>query len=339
MRRGAPAPSVDLGSEMTGPAIPEVSVVIPIYNEEDSLPALFARLYPALDALGRSYELVLVDDGSRDSSPALLHEQFSHRPDVTRVVYLLKNVGQHMAVIAGFERARGDIVATLDADLQNPPEEIARLLERMDEGYDYVGSYRSERRDSAFRRVGSRVINRLRERLTRVHMTDHGSMLRAYSRRIVDIINQSREANTFVPALAYLYARRPTEIEVRHDKRAGGTSRHSFARLIQRNFDLITGFSIRSLQIFSTVGMTVSVGSVILYVVVLLYHTLHSSFPEALQKTWDRDLLQFFLIGVALFGIGLIGEYIVRISEQVRARPRYLVNAVLEERVYEQRRG
>jgi undecaprenyl-phosphate 4-deoxy-4-formamido-L-arabinose transferase len=317
---------------MTGVRAPEVSVVIPVYNEEAALPALFARLYPALDALARSYEVVLVDDGSRDRSPALLHDQFDRRPDVTRVVYLLTNFGQHMAVLAGFERARGDVVVTMDADLQNPPEEIGRLLERMDEGYDYVGSYRSERRDSAFRRVASRAINRLRERLTRIRMTDHGCMLRAYSRSIVDTINGSSEVNTFVPALAYLYARKPTEIEVRHEERAAGASQYSLGRLIKLNFDLITGFSVRPLQIFSAVGMTVSIGSVVLYVAVLLYYLLHSGFREALAHLWDRDVLEFFLIGMTLFGIGLVGEYIVRIYEQVRARPRYLVAAVLEKR-------
>jgi undecaprenyl-phosphate 4-deoxy-4-formamido-L-arabinose transferase len=317
---------------MTGVRAPELSVVIPVYNEEAALPALFTRLYPALDALGRSYEVVLVDDGSRDRSPALLHDQFDRRPEVTRVVYLLTNFGQHMAVLAGFERARGDVVVTMDADLQNPPEEIGRLLERMDEGYDYVGSYRSERRDSAFRRVASRAINRLRERLTRIRMTDHGCMLRAYSRSIVETINRSSEVNTFVPALAYLYARKPTEIEVRHEERAAGASQYSLGRLIKLNFDLITGFSVRPLQIFSAVGMTVSIGSVVLYVAVLLYYLLHSGFREALAHLWDRDVLEFFLIGMALFGIGLVGEYIVRIYEQVRARPRYLVAAVLEKR-------
>jgi undecaprenyl-phosphate 4-deoxy-4-formamido-L-arabinose transferase len=317
---------------MTGVRAPEVSVVIPIYNEEAALPALFARLYPALDALGRSYELVLVDDGSRDRSPALLHDQFDRRPDVTRVVYLLTNFGQHMAVLAGFERSRGDVVVTMDADLQNPPEEIGRLLERIDEGFDYVGSYRSERHDSAFRRAASQAINRLRERLTRIRMTDHGCMLRAYSRSIVDTINRSSEVNTFVPALAYLYARKPTEIEVRHEERAAGASQYSLGRLIKLNFDLITGFSVRPLQIFSTIGMTVSIGSVVLYVAVLLYYLVHSGFREALAHLWDRDVLEFFLIGVVLFGMGLIGEYIVRIYEQVRARPRYLVAAVLEKR-------
>jgi undecaprenyl-phosphate 4-deoxy-4-formamido-L-arabinose transferase len=311
---------------------PEISVVIPVYNEQASLPALFARLYPALDVLSRSYELILVDDGSRDRSAAMLREQFHRRPDVTRVVYLLTNFGQHMAILAGFERARGDIVVTLDADLQNPPEEIAKLLDKIDEGYDYVGSYRSVRNDSLFRRLASKSINALREHLTDIRMTDHGCMLRAYARNVIVTINQSREINTFVPALAYLYARSPTEIEVRHDERAAGASQYSLSRLVKLNFDLVTGFSVKPLQIFSAIGMLVAVGSVLLYLGVLAYQLYVAGIEGAIAHVWDRDVLEFFLMGVAVFGIGLTGEYIVRIHEQVKGRPRYLVAAVLEKR-------
>ena len=159
-----------------------ISVVIPVYNEEAVLPALFARLYPALDALGCTYEIVFVNDGSRDRSAAMLREQFQKRPDVTRVILFNGNFGQHMAIMAGFEHCRGERVVTLDADLQNPPEEIAKLLAKMDEGHDYVGSIRRERQDAAWRRWASRAMNRLRERLTHIRMTDQGCMLRAYDR-------------------------------------------------------------------------------------------------------------------------------------------------------------
>src|SRR5207237_3643808 len=144
---------------------PALSVVIPVYNEEAGLLALFARLYPALDALAITYEVVFINDGSRDRSAALLAEQFECRPDVTRVVLLNGNFGQHMAILAGFEHCRGERVVTLDADLQNPPEEIGRLLARMDEGYDYVGGVRSERHDTAFGRYGSRAMNAVRARI------------------------------------------------------------------------------------------------------------------------------------------------------------------------------
>lgn len=312
-------------------ATPQVSVVVPVYNEEASLPALFARLYPALDALGESYELILVDDGSRDRSMRLLREQFDRRPEVTRVVMLAANFGQHMAIMAGFEKSRGELVVTLDADLQNPPEEIARLVAAFRQGHDYVGSYRRTREDSLFRRVASRLMNRLRERLTDIRMTDQGCMLRAYGRNIVDAIVASAEVTTFIPALAYLYARSPVEVEVAHEPRAAGATKYSLVRLMQLNFDLVTNFSVLPLQLFSLLGMLVSIGAVVLYAVVLTARLLEgASWSTVWDTLWDRDILAFFLIGLVLFGLGLVGEYVGRIHEQVRGRPRYLVQAVLE---------
>jgi undecaprenyl-phosphate 4-deoxy-4-formamido-L-arabinose transferase len=307
----------------------KVSVVIPVYNEEAGLPALFARLYPALDALGLSYEVIFVNDGSRDRSAALLREQFAKRPDVTRVVLFNGNFGQHMAIMAGFERSRGERIVTLDADLQNPPEEIGRLLAKMDEGYDYVGGVRLERHDNALRRLGSRAMNALRRRITRIVMNDQGCMLRAYSRDIVDAINTCEEVNTFIPALAYTFARNPAEIEVAHERRAAGVSKYSLYSLIRLNFDLVTAFSVVPLQMFSLFGIAIAVGSVLVYLVVMVQRAIAGELG-GLQTFWDRDILQFFLTGIVLFGLGLVGEYVGRIYQQVRQRPRYLIQAVLE---------
>jgi len=312
-------------------AAPVLSVVIPVYNEEDVLPALFARLYPALDALGVTYEIVFVNDGSRDRSAAMLREQFQKRPDVTRVVLFNGNFGQHMAIMAGFEYVRGQRVVTLDADLQNPPEEIGKLLARMDEGHDYVGSIRRKRQDAAWRRWASRAMNGLRERLTHIRMTDQGCMLRAYDRTIVDAIRASREVSTFIPALAYSFAHNPAEIEVEHDERHAGESKYSLYKLIRLNFDLVTGFSVVPLQVFSLFGIFVSIVSVAVYVIVIAKRILAGE-ADSLWVIWDRDILQFFLTGVMLFGLGLIGEYVGRIYQQVRERPRYVVQAVLEKR-------
>jgi undecaprenyl-phosphate 4-deoxy-4-formamido-L-arabinose transferase len=307
-------------------------VVIPVYNEEAGLEALFARLYPALDALGATYEVIFVDDGSRDRSAALLREQWERRPDTTRVVLFNANCGQHLAIIAGFERCRGERVVTLDADLQNPPEEIGRLLAAMDQGHDYVGGWRREREDSWWRRIASRAMNRLRERLTHIRMTDQGCMLRAYSREIVAAVAASNEVSTFIPALAYTFARRPTEVEVAHEERAAGESKYSLYKLIRLNFDLITGFSLAPLQLFSMFGMLVSAASLATYLVVMVYRLFFVEWQGAIYVVWDRDILAFFLIGALLFGLGLIGEYVGRIYLQVRARPRYNVLAVLENR-------
>jgi len=312
---------------MTAPAL---SVVIPVYNEEAGLPALFARLYPALDALRVPYEVLFVNDGSRDASAALLADQFRARPDVTRVVLFNANYGQHMAIIAGFERVRGARIVTLDADLQNPPEEIGRLLAAMDDGADYVGGVRRVREDAWWRRVASRLMNRLRERITRIRMTDQGCMLRAYSREIVDAVAASREISTYIPALAYTFAHQPVEVEVAHEERAAGVSKYSLYRLVRLNFDLVTGFSLVPLQMFSLIGMLVAVGAVALYVFVIAQKLATGRYEEGLAAVWDRDILEFFLIGIVLFGLGIVGEYVGRIYQQVRERPRYTVRAVLE---------
>jgi len=311
-------------------AIPEISLVIPVYNEEAVLPALFARLYPALDALGRSYEVIFVDDGSHDRSVVLLREQFQRRADVTRVVLFAANFGQHRAILAGFAHARGRYLITLDADLQNPPEETARLLAELDAGHDYVGTIREQRQDVAWRRWASRFINRLRERTTRIRITDQGCMFRGYARSIVDAINQCTENNTFVPALAYTFASRPTEINVRHEDRSAGESKYSVYRLIKLNFDLMTGFSTVPMQLFSALGFAVSILSV-LFGIGLVVRRLVGGAEAAEQGIFTLFAIAFLLIGVTLFGLGLLGEYVGRIYEEVRRRPRYLIAAVLEQ--------
>jgi len=305
-----------------------LSVVIPVYNEELGLAQLFSRLYPALDKLNISYEIIFINDGSADRSAALLREQFQARPDVTRVVLFKGNYGQHMAIMAGFEHCRGERIVTLDADLQNPPEEIGSLLVAMDQGADYVGTIRKLRQDSLWRRVASRAMNRMRERITHIKMTDQGCMLRAYSRSIVQAINQTRDISTYIPALAYSFANRPVEIEVAHEERFAGESKYSFYALIQLNFDLMTGFSTKPLQIFSFIGIAISFLS-IGFVVFLAIRRLIVG-PEA-EGLFTLFGIAFFLIGITLFGIGLLGEYVGRIYEQVRLRPRYMIDAVLEE--------
>lgn len=310
---------------------PELSVVIPIYNEQAGLAHLFERLYPALDKLateGVSYEIVFVNDGSKDRSAVILSDQFRTRPDVTRVVLFNGNYGQHMAILAGFQASRGNIIVTLDADLQNPPEEIGALVAKMREGYDYVGSIRRERQDSFWRTCASRAMNYIREKTTHITITDQGNMLRAYGRNIIDLINQCSESNTFVPALAYTFARNPTEIIVEHEERVAGESKYSIYSLIRLNFDLMTGFSIMPLQLFSMFGMIMSAASGALVLLLLVRRFILGAEAEGLFTLFA---ISFFLMGTILFGIGLLGEYIGRIYQQVRGRPRFVVQTILEQ--------
>jgi undecaprenyl-phosphate 4-deoxy-4-formamido-L-arabinose transferase len=305
---------------------PILSVIIPVYNEQAVLPSLFERLYPALDALGRPYEVVFVNDGSKDGSVAMLREQYQRRPKETRVVLLQVNFGQHAAILAGFARSRGAYVITLDADLQNPPEEVGRLLSKLEEGYDYVGTWRAKRQDNWFRKYASRVVNVIRARLTGIRMADHGCMLRGYARPVIDAINATRENVTFIPALASIYSANPVEIEVQHDERIAGTSKYSLLKLIRLTFDLMTGFSTVPLQVFSLVGSVVSALSALLVVYMVVRRIALG--PEV-DGVFTLFAIVFFFLGIALFGIGLLGEYIGRIYLQVRQRPRYLIGAVL----------
>jgi undecaprenyl-phosphate 4-deoxy-4-formamido-L-arabinose transferase len=307
---------------------PKLSVVIPVYNEEAVLPTLFARLYPALDALHMPYEIVYVNDGSKDKSVALLRQQFLARPHETRVVLFHANFGQHSAVMAGLAYARGEYVVTLDADLQNPPEEIGKLTAKLEEGFDYVGTIRQQRQDSLWRRTFSKAINKIREWITPVRITDQGCMMRGYARSVVTALNQTREVNTFIPALASLYAMRPIEVPIAHEERFAGRSKYSLYSLIRLNFDLITGFSVVPLQLFSMVGMAVSFLSALFFVYLIVRRILIGSEAEGVFTLFG---IVFFFIGLALFGIGLLGEYVGRIYAQVRERPRYIVEAVLEE--------
>jgi undecaprenyl-phosphate 4-deoxy-4-formamido-L-arabinose transferase len=298
-----------------------------VYNEQEVLSILFERLYPVMDTLGRAYEIVFVNDGSSDSSAAILAQQFENRPDVTRVVSLSSNAGQHAALIAGFELTRGEFIITMDADLQNPPEEIPAIVEEMDRGFDYVGSIRASRHDKAWRHVASRMMNGLREKITNIRMTDQGCMLRGYSKEIVKEIAVSNESRTFIPALAYLYAARPTEITVAHEERAAGQSKYSLFKLIQLNFDLVTSFSSVPLQLISFTGIVVSIIS-LLFVCYLAYRRIFYG-PEV-EGVFTLFGITIFLMGLLLFSVGMLGEYIGRINGLVRRRKRFRVASVLE---------
>ncbi len=307
---------------------PYISVVIPVYNEAENLEPLFTRLTAVLDKLAKPYEIIFTNDGSRDNSIGLLHEFYRRRPREVRVIDFNGNFGQHMAIMAAFERVRGEVVITLDADLQNPPEEIPKLLAAIDAGHDVVGSYRKDRQDNWFHKYASRMLNLIRERTARIRMRDQGCMLRAYRRHIVDTIAASGETSTFIPALAVRYAANPAEVEVEHAARAAGTSKYRLYDLIRLNFDLMTGFSVVPLQLFTFFGMLVSVGS-LLFVGFLFIRRLIVG-PEA-EGVFTLFAILYFLVGVGIFGLGVIGEYVGRIYQEVRRRPRFIIREVIEQ--------
>ena len=318
-----------MGQPHEDAAVPYLSVVVPVYNEQENLKALHRRIADALDPLGRSWELILVDDGSRDRSRDVLETIQRDDPEHVRVVELLRNFGQHAAVFAGFSRTRGEVIVTLDADLQNPPEEIPVLLRKIDEGYDVVGGYRSAREDSWFRKAASRVVNRLTARATGVKMRDYGCMLRAYRRPIVEAMVETSEIATFIPALANTFARDVAEVEVAHAPRLGGRSKYSVRRLLRLNFDLMTGFSTLPLQFISYVGAFIAILGFAFGIYLFIRRLRHG--PEV-EGVFTLFAILFAFLGVQLFCLGLMGEYVGRIYAEVRHRPRYLVRRVREGR-------
>jgi undecaprenyl-phosphate 4-deoxy-4-formamido-L-arabinose transferase len=303
-----------------------VSIVVPVFNESANLPSLWARLKPVLDGLDRSWETVFVDDGSRDDSLAILLEIAAGEAGRVRVVELARNFGQHSAILAGFKLSRGEIVVTLDADLQNPPEEIPRLIAAIDEGNDVVGGWREERHDQAYRRYASRLQNRLTSIVVGVPMHDYGCMLRAYRRHIVETVVDCDEKAAFVPALANTFAKRVAEIPVGHDDRASGTSKYNLFSLAKLSLNLITGFSLIPIQMLSMTGIGISLLAVTMAVVLLAHRLIYG--PQEEGAVWTLFAVLFFFIGMIFLALGLIGEYAGRIYTEVRRRPTYIIRKI-----------
>lgn len=302
------------------------SVVIPVYNEEECLGTLFDRLTQVMDGLSQPYEIILINDGSRDRSSEILHQLHQKRPKNIVILEFNRNYGQHMAIMAGFEKSRGEIVITMDADLQNLPEDIPLLIQKVEEGYDVVGGIRTNRQDKLWRITVSKLHNWLREKLTKIHMVDEGCMLRAYRRSIVKAMAESGERSTFIPALAVTYASNPTDIPVRHAERLAGETGYNFYKLLRYNFDFFANFSRVPLEAFTLIGFTVSLLSVLLFIYLMIRRMIYGPDVEGMFTLFA---IQFFLSGILLMGLGIVGEYIGRIYEEVRQRPRYIIKTHL----------
>jgi undecaprenyl-phosphate 4-deoxy-4-formamido-L-arabinose transferase len=305
-----------------------ISIVIPVYNEAANLGSLWTRLKAMLDSLGRPSEVIFVDDGSADASLNMLLEIARQDPSRVRVVELARNFGQHAAVMAGFRESRGDIVVTLDADLQNPPEEIPRLIDAIDAGNDVAAGWRAQRQDDPFRRIASQWHNRLTSSILGAPMHDWGCMLRAYRRHIVDTVVECDEKAVYVPALANSFAKRVTEIPVEHAERAGGESKYNLFRLATLSLNIVTGFSAMPIQLVSVAGILVFIFDALFALFLLVHRIIYG--PQQEGAMWTLFAVLFFFVGLLFLALGLIGEYVGRIYLEVRRRPTYLVRAVHE---------
>ncbi len=305
-----------------------VSVVIPVFNEQGNLDELIRRCIATCDTMELPYELILIDDGSRDRSVEIITAAAeSYRGKVIGVL-LNRNYGQHAAVMAGFAHARGGVIVTLDADLQNPPEEIIHIVAKLQEGYDVVGTVRQNRQDSFLRTLPSKIVNRIVQKSTGVLMHDYGCMLRGYRREIVQTMLQCRERSTFIPVLANTFAHKVTEIPVGHSERIVGESKYGFWKLINLQFDLLTSITTFPLRVLSIFGGVISVFGIGLGILILILRFAWGS-EWAAEGVFTLFAILFVLIGAQFIGLGLLGEYIGRIYQDVRDRPRYFVRRVI----------
>ena len=307
----------------------DISIVIPVFNEEENIATLFKRVTDTMDKYAKdhnkTYEFVIVDDGSSDKTPEMLLDLFEKRSDILRIITFNGNYGQYVAILAGFENVRGDVIVTLDADLQNMPEEIPMLLDKIDEGYDLVGGYRKERHDNIFRTYASKIINAIRRKITGIEMRDHGCMLRAYKRFIIDQVVKTRETSTFITALAQKFAGKPIDVGVTHEERHAGGSKYNLYKLIRITFDLMTGFSLVPLQIFTMFGMAISSASFIYFLVELFKKVVGGHHGYGLHFAFV-----FLLLSLIIVGVGLLGEYLGRAYFAVCDHPKFVIRDIKE---------
>ena len=310
----------------------KVSVVVPVFNEGESLRKLVAELQQVLDGDGLSYELLLIDDGSTDHSPSLLTELAADSPQI-KVILLRRNFGQTAALAAGFDHARGEVIVPMDGDLQNDPRDILNLLAKLDEGYDVVSGWRKDRKDKFLsRRLPSILANALISRMTDVSLHDYGCSLKAYRREVLSGINLYGELHRFVPALASQFGAKVAEIAVNHRPRVAGASKYGIDRTLRVVLDLITvkfllKYSTRPMQLFGRWGV---------WTLVLAgfsgLTTLYMKVFEGLSMNRNPLMvLTAFLLfsGVQFLVLGLVAELVTRTYHETQDKPVYVVREKL----------
>jgi glycosyltransferase involved in cell wall biosynthesis len=326
VRQGSPTAARRRTSGRPGEVV-ALSVVVPVHNEEDNVAPLYEALSKALGKLGRSYEIIVVDDGSRDETYKRL-ARLAGEDDALKLIKLRRNFGQTAAMAAGFDHAVGNIVIPMDGDLQNDPTDIPRLLEKLDEGYDVVSGWRKERLDSAVRRLPSRIANWFIGRVTGVRLHDYGCTLKAYR---ADVIAETRlygEMHRFLPALAAQTGARIAEIPVRHHPRMSGRSKYGLRRTFKVLLDLLT---VKFLSVWSTKPSYVFGGSGVLLCLLGSLFVLWTAYERLVNGVYvhrQPSLLVgvfLFTIGFNLLLLGLLAELIIRTYHESQAKPTYLI--------------
>ena len=311
----------------------DISVVIPIFNEGKNIKTLYSRLKRVLDDTNKNYEIIFIDDGSTDGAFNLLKEL--HQKDTNvKVIKFRKNFGQTAAMSAGFDYAGGEAIITIDGDLQNDPQDIPRLLEKIDEGFDIVSGWRVERKDAFLtRRLPSYFANKLISWVTGVKLHDYGCTLKAYKREVIKKVNLYGEMHRFIPAVASWMGIAEAEIKVKHYSRKHGKSKYGLSRTLNVILDLVTvkfllSFSTRPIQIFGLWGLLSLIFGGISGLVVLLMKIM-----MGVDMTGNPLLylaVLFLLVGIQFIMLGLLGEILVRVYHEVQNKPTYAIKEVLD---------
>jgi len=303
---------------------PEISIVVPVYNEEATLEVLYAEIVAAMEGYGHRFEIVAVDDGSRDGSFEVL-KRLQGRDPRLRVIRLARNFGQNPAMYAGFAHVQGRTVVTIDADLQNPPAEIPKLLEKLAEGHDIVQGWREGRQDSFFRRTVSRLINGLVSFLLQVKVHDLGCGMKAYRREVIERLSMASHRSRYLPAEAAWLGADLAEVKVAHRPRSGGDSKYGILSLVSVNFDMLASISSLPVRVIGMIGLLFSLAGFAMGARVAYVRLAYGDF----QQLTSVIAIFFVLAGVQMGCTGIMCGYISRIYTEVQARPYYIVGEVL----------
>lgn len=313
--------------------MPELSLVVPVYNEEQNLPLLFDAMVKSLEPLGRAWEVIFVDDGSRDGSVSVLRSLFARDPLHVRVIEFRRNFGQTAAIAAGIDHARGDVIILLDADLQNDPADIPMMLDKLDEGYDLVSGWRRNRKDNALtRNLPSHIANRLISVVTGVRLHDYGCTLKAYRREALEGFKLYGEMHRFIPVFAHSVGARIAEVEVHHHARKFGSAKYGLERTLKVILDLFTvkfllDYSSKPIYLFGGAGLAL----MLLGFADLLYLFIRRfwGIPAATSPLLLVGVM-FAIMGFQSILMGLIAELLVRTYHESQSKPTYRIRAILE---------
>ena len=297
-----------------------ISIVIPVFNEEDSLKELYEQLSTVMGSIKKKYEIIFVDDGSTDEGISILRS-FKEGSDAVKILSFSRNFGQHAAVIAGFKVSRGKIVVTLDADLQNPPQEIPKLINKIEEGYDMAAGRRLYRKDNLLRRLSSLIMNIIISKITGVKLRDYGCMLRAYNRKIIDCLLKYGDKSVYIPAFTSWLSSNVIEIAIAHNPRKYGKTKYNLLKFLRQAFDLITAYTLVPIQLISIIGAIFSLMGIFLALYLISFRIF---FGTASPLTTFISALLFFS-GMTIFFMGVISEYLVRIYIETKKTPLYII--------------